>query len=123
MAEEQRVAQQKQQHADECKATYAKRLKDAQVELAQVALKKAQITGRCRRIQPACTIIGRTVACRGVSADDVSFYEETCMNLAYADQIVLIDESEECADVDAVTLRVSLAATAAEMDPIRAAKP
>jgi hypothetical protein len=112
-----------QKHASDCKASFPQRLRDAQAQLAQVATKKAAIQGRCRTIQPHCAISQSHSVCVGVTPDDASYYENVCMVLQYADQIAMIDETHDCEDVDDVPLRVSFAATSAEINPIKAARP
>lgn len=118
-AEAQRIAA----HRAECAASFPKRLGDAKALLPQVAFKKATIVNRCRALQLRCAISNGQSACAGVSADDAQFFESLCMSLPYADQITMIDETHDCDDVDPVRLYVSLAATTAELDAIRNAKP
>jgi hypothetical protein len=83
----------------------------------------AQTTNRCRALQGHCAISGSSSACAGVSRDDANFFDSVCMSLPATDQMVLIDESRGCDDIDPVPLRVSFAMTPAEVSAVRNAKP
>ncbi len=94
-----------------------------QAQLGAAVTKKAQIESRCRGLQSHCAIAGTRSACAGVSADDAQFFESICVALPYGDQIPVVDETSDCADVDALPLHVTMKTTAAEIDALRRAKP
>lgn len=106
-------------HRDECAGTFAARLAKAQQEIPQFAPTKAKIQARCSTITPKCTLVGRISACRGVTDEEKDFFDNYCRSWP---QVLAIDESEQCGDVDPIALEIYFSMSAKDLATISAAK-
>lgn len=92
-------------HVVDCHRSMPDRMSAALEELHRFDAMKAKIATRCKALEPHCLITParHAVACTGLGADDTQFVDSVCMVLP---QVVAIDESKECRDVDVPVLEV-----------------
>lgn len=94
-----------EEHKKQCRATVTERTNAALATLRDYDSSKAQITTKCKALEPKCLFNGsrHVIGCKGMSADDANFVESVC---AVLPQVVAIDESKDCFDVDRPVLIV-----------------
>lgn len=98
------------QHQKTCRASFGDRMNTALADLRSFDSSKTQIVARCKSLEPKCVLTGdrHVLGCKGVTTDDASFVESVCTVLP---QVVAIDESKDCSDVDKPVLQVRYGTT------------
>lgn len=108
-------------HENECRRTYAARLKTMQDGIAEMPKLRQQARVRCADIGQHCaTISNGTSVCRGITQEQQQVFDSLCAQLST--YRVEPDEDQDCADVDPVELGYDFSFTDAQISNFRKLK-
>lgn len=108
-------------HREECAASFGTRVAAVKAQLATFEKVKLGVKLRCAQLAKSCTIAGNgTFACHGLQPDDVRAFGAVCVPYP---NVIVVDGSDDCADVDLPSLRVTFDADDEDIAAIRNVKP